>query len=98
MPAVVGFDQVTLYMQSFVIGPVVVSLGNCLFRNTSGSASALSGFRSVAGKLSTSKFLNRLTWLRSGPPAAIMSAFGMAHPSIMMCVFPVVCWKFHQQP
>src|SRR5215471_3954130 len=98
MLAVVGLDQVILYMQSVVMGPVVVSLGNCLFRNTSGLERALFGFRSVAGKLSSSKFLSMLTWLRSGPPAAIMSALGMAHPSIMMCVFRVVCWKFHQQP
>src|SRR5215471_8195954 len=76
MLAVVGFDQVILYMHSFVMGPVVVSLGNCLFRKTSGSESALFGFKSVAGKLSTSKSLNMVMWLRSGPPAATMSDMG----------------------
>src|SRR5262249_4079177 len=58
--AVVGFDQVILYRSSVVIGPTAVSLGNCLLKNTSGSERAFFGFKSVAGKLSTSKSLNRL--------------------------------------
>src|SRR5262249_12016451 len=98
MLAATGLDQVILYMHRRVIGPVLVSVGNCLFRKIAGSLSFLLGSKSVAGKLSTSKFVNMFMWLGSGPVAAIMSAIGMAHPSIMIWVLPVVCLKFHQQP
>src|SRR6516164_7344511 len=82
----VVLDQVILYMHNRVMGPVVVFVGNCLFKKISASVGALLGSRSVAGKLSTSKFRNIVAWLKSGPLAATISALGMAHPSMRVCV------------